>query len=175
MLGEKITEATKGGRKTYLNLTNGAVVKRTPEGEERYSYVAGRVISISQRERDFRGEKVLYWYIDLKDVTSGEVYSLGFPYSSNTFKSVILQLSSRKGLASVASGGTIKIEPYPSGKYTNVQLYTDDGKLEWAVKELPAVEVKDAGGIKVKDDTKRMALIEALTKSVKANINPSAN
>ena len=69
MLGERITADR---RKTYLNIKEGAIVRRTPEGtEERYSYVEGRLEAISQKERTFRGEVVVYWYIDLRDEDSG--------------------------------------------------------------------------------------------------------
>ena len=165
MLGERITADR---RKTYLNIKEGAIVRRTPEGtEERYSYVEGRLEAISQKERTFRGEVVVYWYIDLRDEDSGELYSLGFSYASNTFKSIILQLASKDGLESVKNGSTIRIEPYSKDGYDKVQVWGEGVKLDWVTRQLPPIEETTIGGRKVKDDTKRMALITSLAQEVR--------
>jgi hypothetical protein len=154
-------------RKIYLNIKDGAIVRRTPEGEERYSYVSGVLDSITQKERTFRGnEVVLYWYLDLRD-DEGELYSLGFPETSNTFKSIILQLASEEGLESVRKRSKIKIEPYSRNGYDKVQVYgIDFTRLSWVVKELPPIEEKIVGGRKYRDDSKRMELITSLTEKV---------
>ena len=168
MLGERITAER---RKTYLNIKEGAIVKRTPEGgEEKYSYVEGRLEAMSQKERNFRGEVVVYWYIDLRDEESGELYSLGFPYASNTFKSIILQLASNEGLESLRNGSTIRIEPYTKNGYDKVQVWGEGVKLDWISKQLPPIEEATIGGRRVKDDTKRMAYISSLAEQVKNNL-----
>ena len=171
MLGERINTDR---RKTYLNIKDGAVVKRTPDGEEeKFTYVDGRLEAISQKERTFRGEVVVYWYLDLRDTESGELYSLGFPYGSNTFKSIILQLASEDGLESVKNGSTIRIEPYNRNGFDKVQVWGDGVKLDWVVKQLPPIEGITIGGRNVKDDSKRMALITSLTDRI-ANSLPQA-
>lgn len=168
MLGERITADR---RKTYLNIKEGAIVKRTPEGtEERYAYVEGRLEAITQKERTFRGEVVLYWYIDLRDEDSGELYSLGFPYASNTFKSIILQLASEEGLESLKNGSTLRIEPYTKNGYDKVRVWGEGVKLDWVSKQLPPIEETTIGGRRVKDDTKRMAYITSLYEKIREKI-----
>lgn len=157
-------------KKVYLNIKEGAIVKRTASGEERYSYVVGRLESITQKERTFRGnEVVLYWYLDLRD-DDGELYSLGFPETSNTYKSIILQLASQEGLDCIKKGIKVKIEPYSRNGYDKVQVSCEDLRLSWAVKELPPIEETIVSGRKVRDDSKRMTLIKTLTQDVIAAI-----
>ena len=60
-------------KKTYLNIADGKVVRRTEGGKvERYDYVEGLLERIYTKEREFRGEKVPYWYLDLRDSKTGE-------------------------------------------------------------------------------------------------------
>lgn len=168
MLGER---KTIDRRKIYLNIKEGAIVKRTPDGvEERYSYVEGRLEAISQKERTFRGEVVLYWYLDLRDDEGGELYSLGFPFASNTFKSIILQLASKDGLESVKNGSTLRIEPYSKNGYDKVQVWGDGVKLDWVTKQLPPITETTIGGRRIKDDTQRMAYISSLAEQVKSSL-----
>lgn len=168
MLGERVTE---NRRKTYLNIKEGAVVRRTPEGEEeKFAYVEGRVEALFQKERSFRGEVVLYFYIDLRDDDSGELYSLGFSYASNVFKSIILQLASSEGLEGLRNGSTMRIEPYTKNGYDKVQVWSDGVKLDWVSKQLPPIEETTIGGRRVKDDSKRMAYITSLYDEVRASL-----
>lgn len=173
MLGERITADRK---KTYLNIKEGAIVRRTPEGtEERYSYVEGRLEAISQKERTFRGEVVVYWYIDLRDEDSGELYSLGFSYASNTFKSIILQLASKEGLECLKNGSIVRIEPYTKNGYDKVQVWGEGVKLDWVSKQLPPIEETTIGGRRIKDDSKRMAYISSLAEQVKSSLQRRAS
>ncbi len=173
MLGERITADR---RKTYLNIKEGAIVRRTPEGtEERYSYVEGRLEAISQKERTFRGEVVVYWYLDLRDTESGELYSLGFSYASNTFKSIILQLASKEGLESLKNGSIVRIEPYTKNGYDKVQVWGEGVKLDWVSKQLPPIEETTIGGRRIKDDSKRMAYISSLAEQVKSSLQRRAS
>lgn len=167
MLGER-TEHNR--RKTYLNIKNGAVVKRTDRGEESYSYVEGRLEAITQKERIFRNESVIYWYIDLRDRESGELYSIGFPYGSNTFKSIILALASKEGLKVIENGGSILIDPYTKNGFDKVVVWADGVQLDWVVKTLPPVDEAMISGRKIKDDSKRMEFIASLVERINASI-----
>lgn len=165
MLGE--IKQKEQRNKIYLNIKEGAIVKRTAQGEERYSYVEGRLEGISQRERTFRGsEVVIYWYVDLRDEDSGDLYSLGFSFASNTFKSIILQLASDEGLEAVKNRSTLRIEPYSRNGYDKVQVWGDGVKLDWVVRELPPIEETEVAGRKVRDDSKRMELITSLVEKI---------
>lgn len=168
MLGEL---SPRENNKTYLNIKDGAIVKRTHNGEERFSFVDGRLENITQRERNFGGEKVRYWYIDLRDTESGELYSLGFHYSANTFKSIILQLASEEGLLAVERGLTIKIEPYKKNGYDKVQVWSDGNRLGWAEKQLPPLKEITIGGRVIKDDSERMGLITAYAREIRKRVN----
>lgn len=148
MLGQQ-----ENRKKIYLNVKNGKVVQRTPQGEQYFSYVEGRLENIYTKERTFRGENVLYWYIDLRDDESGELYALGFPYTNNVFKSIALQLPT------APSYDVVKIEPYSKNGYDKVQVWAGGSKLDWATKVLPPLREMNVGGRIVKDDTERMNLI----------------
>ena len=167
MLGERINTER---RKTYLNIKEGAIVRRTPEGEEeRFTYVDGRLEALFQKERTFRGERVPYFYIDLRD-DGGELYSIGFSYASNVFKSIILQLASSEGLEGVKNGSTLRIEPYTRNGFDKVQVWSDGVRLDWVSKQLPPIEETTIGGRRVKDDSKRMEFIISLYEKVRASL-----
>lgn len=161
-----------GSNKIYLNIKDGAVVRKTETGEDKYAYVEGRLESISTKERTFRGETIVYWYIDLRDTETGELYSLGFTYSSNVYKSVILCLSSDETLG---QDSVVRIEPYIKNGYDKVAVWSNGVKLDWVTKSLPPVEETTIGGRRVKDDTKRMEYITSLTEALKIRIGTSGN
>jgi hypothetical protein len=164
MLG---TTRTEERRKVYLNIKDGAIIRRTPIGEERYSYVEGRLEAITTKERTFRNEIVKYWYIDLRDTENGELYSLGFSFSSNVYKSIILSLSSDDTLS---KDNIVRIEPYVRNGYDKVVVWNNGVKLDWIVKTLPPLEDAIIGGRIVRDDTKRMEYICSLTSDIVSKI-----
>lgn len=139
--------------KIYLNVKNGQIVRRTERGEQYFSYVDGKLENIYTKERTFRGESLLYWYIDLRDEEKSELYALGFPYTNNVFKSIALQLPT------ALSYDNVRIEPYSRNGYDKVQVYAEGVKLDWITKELPPLKEINVGGRIVKDDTDRMNLI----------------
>lgn len=158
MLGE-YKQQQQRERKTFLNIKEGAIVKRTDDGEQRYSYVEGAVEDIYTRKRTFRNEEVVYWYIDLRDET-GELYSLGFSFRSNVFKSVVMSLATATNLDKV------RIEPYTKNGYDKVVVYADGKKLDWIKKPLPPLDEVTVGGRTVKDDSKRMCFITDLVTEI---------
>lgn len=157
-------------RKIYLTISKGVVERSLDNGrKEQYSYVEGAVERIHQKERTFGSEKMIYWYIDIRD-TEGELYSIGFPFNAGTFKSIVLSLA---GDESLSSSSIIRIEPYQKGGYTKVRVWADGVKLDWKVKELPPVETVEVGGKKVKDETKRMELISELAQEINDKVGAS--
>ena len=149
-------------QKTYLNISKGKIVKRTLAGEEYYKNVEGGILSIYQRERKFPGGTAPYWYIDLRDV-GGEIYSIGFSYTSNIFKSIILSLASVEDMLPL---GSVLIEPYFKDGKEKVVVYYEGVKLDWVTRELPPLEDVNVAGRVVKDDTKRMQLICSLVEKI---------
>lgn len=152
---------TERARKYYLSISDGKVVHREDGKEETYSYVEGSLVSIYKRERTFKGETVLYWYVDVRG-EKGELYSISFPYKSGTFKSIVLGFASDPAIAL----STVKIEPYKKGDFTKVVTSSNGRRLDWITKELPPVEELRIAGQIVKDDTKRMAYIESLVETI---------
>ena len=148
-------------RKYYLSISDGKVVHREDGKEETYSYVEGTLVAIYKRERTFKGETVLYWYVDVRG-EKGELYSISFPYKSGTFKSIVLDFASDPAIAL----STVKIEPYKKGDFTKVVTSSNGRRLDWITKELPPVEELRIAGQIVKDDTKRMAYIESLVERI---------
>ena len=151
-------------KKIYLNITEGKVVRRTERGVLKYDYVEGELERIYPREREFRGEKVPYWYIDLKDRETGSIYSIGLRSSSGVWRSIILSLGSVESFLF-----PIKICPYRKGEYDKVVVYSGDTRLDW-VSELPPVEVIEVQGEKVKSSVKREKFISDLVDKVNGKI-----
>jgi len=162
MLGEIKDER----KRIYLNIKDGAVVRRTENGEQRFAYVTGAVENIYTRDREFRGETVKYWYINLRD-PSGELYSIGFSFRSNVFKSIVMSL------ASAGSLNDIKIAPYVKNNYEKVIVYEGDKKLDWFTKELPPIETVAVDGREIKNDFKRMGFISSVVDKINAKISGS--
>lgn len=154
-------EQNKQGRKYYLSIVEGSLVHKEKGEKSLYSFVSGFLERIYQQERTFNGEDVAYWYINIRG-EKGELYSLCLPFRSGVFKSIVLSLASVENLLLEP----IKIEPYKKGDYTRVNVYSGERKLDWIVKELPAVEELVIAGQKVKDDTRRMALIARLVEKI---------
>lgn len=153
-------------RKSYLSINGGKVIIDRGNGKkESFSFVEGVIEGIYQKERNFNGENVNRWYLDLRDGT--EIYSICFPYNSGVFKSIILALASDEALD---SSTPIRLEPYERNNYTKIKVYSDGVKLDWITKELPPVEEVMVGGRKIKDESKRMELICNLCNTINGRI-----
>ena len=153
-------------RKLYLSISHGKVVHYLPNGGvEYFKNVEGKLKDITLKERSFNGQKVPFWYLDIKDGT--ELYSLSLPYISGTFKSIILALASDENLTAETP---IVIEPYERNSFTKVVVYSDGEKLDWVTKELPPLKEVVVGGKTYTDDTERMAFIETIAKEVAERI-----
>lgn len=151
--------------KTFLNIREGKIIKKGPHGEEAYTYVEGYLGAIYTREREFKGERVPYWYIDLQEPSGGEIYSLSIPYSSGVAKSIL------NALASAEEMGMVKIEVYQRGEFTKATVYNKGQRLPWKYPQLPPLEEIQVGGRTVKDDSRRMEFIEQIAREVTDKIN----
>ena len=148
-------------KKSYLNISGGKIVQRTESGKTlTYDYVEGDLEKIYQRDREFRGEKVPYWYLDIRDPKSGELYSLGINASSGVWRSLILSLGSCTNFLL-----PIRISPYHKGDYDRVSVYSGGEKLDW-VSDLPPVEEIEVGGMKIKSVEKREAFFRELVEKI---------
>lgn len=164
MLGEY----TDHLRKIYLNIAHGAIIKTENGKKETFLFVEGGIKDIYHKKRTFNGQETTYWYIDLKDEESGELYSLAFPYSSNVYKSIILSLASKSNLK---KGDSVKIEPYEKAGNTKVKTFCNGEKLDWVIKPLPPIEEVEVNGAIYKDDRERMALIAKFSLEVRERLN----
>lgn len=154
--------------KTYLNVKEGRIVYKSPKGEEMaYDYLEGKLVGITKKERDFKGEPVVYWYFDIEG-EEGELYSLSMPYSSGVAKAIL------NSLASVEELGKIRIETYQSGEFTKSIIYNNGDRLNWKYSALPPIEEVKVGERMVKDDTKRMALFNEMAQDIVNSINKEA-
>lgn len=149
-------------RRRWLSIHHGVVELSENGQKQSFSYVEGRLLSIYRKTRNYNGEDVEKWFIDLKD-DGGELYSISFPYNSGTFKSIVLALASWDSLNATT---TTRIEPYQKNNFTNVKVWADGVKLNWVVKELPPVEPVTIGGRTIKDETKRMSYISSLVETI---------
>ena len=142
MLGQK-------EKRIYLNIAKGKVIRRTDRGEQSFDYVEGDLERIYTRDRIFRGERVPYWYLDLRDPKSGELYTLGINASSGVWRSIIMSLGSCTNFLL-----PIRISPYHKGEFDRVSVYSGGERLDW-VEGLPPVEEINLGGKVIKSVEKR--------------------
>lgn len=149
-------------KKTFLNISGGKVVKRTDRGGvETYDYVEGELERIYQRDREFRGERVPYYYLDLRDSKSGELYSLGINASSGVWRSIILSLGSCRNFLL-----PIRISPYHKGEYDRVSVYSGGERLDW-VSDLPPVEeIEVSPGRRIKSVDKREEFLSQIVQRI---------
>jgi hypothetical protein len=142
--------------KIYLNIKEGKVFNK----ENPFEYVEGYLRGIEIKDRDFRGEVIKYWYINLES-QSGELYSLALSYNSGVAKSLFNSLASSTDFSK-----EVRIKPYLSGAFTKVVTYLGGDKLSWKYPELPNVEEVKVGDKTVKNDSKRMEFIVNLVKEI---------
>ncbi len=149
-------------RRHYLNISGGKIVQRTESGRTlSFDFVEGILEGISQKDREFRGEKVPYWYIDLRDPQTGELYSLGVGASSGVWRSLILSLGSCKDFLL-----PIRISPYKRGEYDRVSVHQGGERLDW-ISDLPPVEVVEVSpGKRVKSVEKREVFISGIVQRI---------
>ena len=80
---------TTTGNKIYLNVKDGKIVKREPQGgESLFSFVEGNLTGITKREREFNGERVPFWFIDIQDPDGGDIYTMAINYRSGLALSI---------------------------------------------------------------------------------------
>jgi hypothetical protein len=146
--------------KIYLNIKEGKVFK----GATAFEYVEGYLKGIDVKDREFRGEAIKYWYVNLQS-QSGELYSLALPYYSGVAKSLFNSLASVTDFTK-----EIRIRPYQSGEFTKVVTYSGGEKLNWKHTELPPIDEVKIGDKIVKDDSKRMSLIVNIVTEINTKI-----
>ena len=153
-------------KKTFLNIAEGKVLRRTESGKvERYDYVEGTLERIYTKEREFRGEKVPYWYLDLRDTQTGEVYSLGVGASSGVWRSIIFNLGSPRFNPLLP----LRISPYMGGDYCKVSVYSGEERLDW-VEGIPPVEDILVEGRRIKSVKKREDFISRIVEEVNRKV-----
>lgn len=157
MLGQK-------EKRIYLNIARGKVIRRTDRGEQSFDYVEGDLERIYTRDRVFRGERVPYWYLDLRDPKSGELYSLGINASSGVWRSIIMSLGSCTNFLL-----PIRISPYHKGDFDRVSVYSGGERLDW-VEGLPPVEEINLGGKVIKSVEKREEFFSQLVNKINGAI-----
>ena len=146
----------------WLTIHHGKVELSENGVKQFFSYVEGRLLSIYSKVRNYGGEDVTKWFIDLRD-ENGELYTISFPYSSGTLKSIVLSLASDEALS---GSSFVRIEPFQKGNFTNVVVWSNGVKLDWVTKELPSVEEVTFNGRVYKDESKRMEYISKLVETI---------
>ena len=153
MLGTNNNSTSKSF--TFLNFKDGKIVKRNGLLVDEFDFIEGSLEKIFQKERDFNGEKTLYWYMIIRD-EKGNDFALSFPYSSGVFKSIVLSLASDP---SIGLSNKIRIDSYFKDGKTKVTVRNGNTKLDWVTTDLPPVKEVNVGGRIVKDESARMELI----------------
>lgn len=152
-------------KKIYLSLKEGRIALKKRSGEVAlYDYIEGSLVDIKKIDREFKGEIVPYWYIDLQD-NRGDIYSLAIHYNSGVAKSII------NSLGSVEELGLIRIETYLKDEFTKAIVYNNGERLNWKFTELPPVEMVKVGDKTVKDESKRMELFNNLASEISGRVS----
>lgn len=142
--------------KIYLNIKEGKVFK----GDTPFEYVEGYLRGIETKDRNFKGETIKYWYINLES-QSGGLYSLALSYSSGVAIGLFNSLASATDFSK-----EVKIKPYLSGDFTKLVTYLGGEKISWKYPELPPIDEVKVGGKIVKDNSKRMEFIVNLVNNI---------
>lgn len=150
----------KTEKRVYLNISGGKVIKRTDRGSESFDYVEGELERIYRRDREFKGEKVPYWYLDLRDPKSGELYSLGINSSSGVWRGIIFSLGSCKNFLL-----PLRFAPYKKGDFDRISVYSGGERLDW-VEGIPPVEELSFDGNRFKSVAKREDFISGLVDKI---------
>lgn len=151
-------------KKTYLNIKDGKIVKKTSFGEQSYDYVEGYLRAVSTVIREINRERLKFWQFELMD-EKGETYILSLNYSSGVAKSILNAIANIDEEIKL-----IKIKPYPKDGFTKVVVYHNGNKLDWKYNALPEVEIVKIGDKEVKDDSKRMAFFEKIAEEIRAKL-----
>lgn len=147
-------------QKTYLNIKEGKIYLKG----EPYDYIEGYLKGIETRIREFNGEELKYFYIDIQDVNN-KIFSLALVYNSGIAKSLFNSLASLDSYNDL-----IKIEPYYLNGFTKISVSSGGLRLSWKHRELPPLKEVQVGNKIVKDDSERMAFIESLVTEINSKI-----
>jgi hypothetical protein len=151
--------------KIFLSLKDGKISLKKRSGEiALYDYIEGYLVEIKKVDREFKGEIVPYWYIDLQD-NKGDIYSLAIHYNSGVAKSIL------NSLGSVETLGIVRIETYLKDEFTKAVVYNNGERLNWRYTELPPVEMVKVGDKTVKDESKRMELFNNLASEISGKVS----
>ena len=154
-------------RRSYLNIAGGKIVRKTERGTlERFDFVVGDLENIYKGDREFRGEKVPFWYLELRDPKSGELYTLGVNANSGVWRCIIFALGNCTNFLP-----PIRIAPYKKGQYDRVSVYSGGERLEW-VSNLPPVEEIEVQGEVIKSVKKREDFIASLVDKINSHLHP---
>jgi hypothetical protein len=145
---------------TYLNIKEGKI----QHNENAYNFVEGYLKNIEVKDREFRGETVKYWYVNLQD-EKNNLYSLALAYRSGVAKSLFNSLASAEEFTKL-----LRIEPYKQDLFTKVSVYLGGERLSWKVAPLPPLEDVKVGDKIVKDDSKRMSVIVNLVNEINSKL-----
>lgn len=148
---------------TFLNVKSGKLT--TYNSSEELDQVTGLLGKITQKEREFNGEKVIYWYLRIRSEKAN--YIIGFPYSSGVFKSIILSLAGDEVFNAVSK---ITIRVYEKDGKSKAIVLDGDKKLDWIKRELPPLQEVKVGSRVIKDDTERMNFITELVNEINTKV-----
>lgn len=163
MLG---TRQENRGKVFFLNVKDGKIVRKVGNTLQEFDFVEGTLEKFQKKEREFNGEKCLYWYIPIRD-DNGDLFLFGFPYSSGVFKSIVLSLANDDKLTPLS---TIRIETYMKDGRTKASVYDQGERLSWIKASLPPVQERNFGGRIVKDDSERMNYISYLVEGISSKL-----
>ena len=151
-------------RKFFLGIAEGKITYRPNKDSEKttYDFVEGRITGISRRDATINDKNIKFYEIGIEN--GGNNFVLSVPMDGSVARGIILQLASVQNFA----GTTVRISPWLKDTYTNVSVYANGQKLNWAIdpKDLPPVKMVVVGNKEYPDDSERMALVEKLVSEI---------
>lgn len=152
----------------YLNIKEGRLIYK----DKPYKSVKGYLKDIRLRDREFNGETVKYWYINLLRENREDIYAVALHYHSGVAKTILNSIASAADMSK-----PITIEPYQKDGYQKAIVSSGADKLSWKYPpaELPAVETVQLGSERVKDASKRMLFFEQIAADINDRIKAEAS
>ena len=160
-------------QKNCLFIEDGSIVRRT-KNHEYYTYYVEGIIEGIRQEWITKG---LFLFLELRDEQSDEQFTLGVRFNTGACRGLVLQLAGKKCLEAIREKSNIRIEAQDSNKdplgystYTQVRVFVDGNKADWALTKLPPIEERQFGNRRIKDDSKRLAIISSLIENIKEQL-----
>lgn len=155
-------------RKLFLGIAQGKVTYRAGRDAEvqTFDYVEGIIKGITRRDATINDKDIKFYEIAIQNGSNNFVLSV--PMDGSVARGIILSLASIQNFG----GLVVRISPWIKETFTNVSVYANGEKVNWAIdpSQLPPLKKVTVGRKEFIDDTDRVAFVEGLVDEINARI-----